>query len=135
MFKLSDKERERSRKYNLDRYYRLKKEAFSMLGDRCARCGKKRNLEIDHKIRSNKSFNVTMMLNVSRKLFLLEVKKCQLLCKKCHLTKTMKELGKEIAKGTHGTLSSYRYCHCEKCKKAQRDYMRKYRETHPRKKK
>jgi len=46
--------------------------------------------------------------------------------------KTLKEKGMEIAKGNHGTLSSYTYCHCKLCKKAKREWFREYYKTHKR---
>jgi len=51
-----------------------------------------------------------------------------LLCKKCHEEKTLLDMGRVSAKITHGTVSSYRYCKCELCKKAKSEYMKVFRE-------
>ena len=55
------------------------------------------------------------------------MEKCQLLCFSYHSKKTILESGKKIARGNHGTVSTVRYCKCELCKKAKREYMREYR--------
>lgn len=111
--------------YMRKRYWARRREAFGILGGKCVSCGSKKQLQTDHKDRKKKAFDGTRMTSVSRKKFLIEIKKCQLLCQKCHTLKTIMELGQKVAKGKHGTLSSYRYCHCEKCKKAKRDWWHK----------
>ena len=55
------------------------------------------------------------------------MKKCQLLCKKHHTDKTIVDTGKKLAKGTHGTISSYRYCKCDACREAANKLSREYR--------
>lgn len=50
----------------------------------------------------------------------------QLLCRSCHEAKTLVDRGQESAKESHGTLSSYKYCKCNLCKKAKADYMSRY---------
>lgn len=64
--------------------------------------------------------------------FLEELKKCQLLCKPCHIEKTVIDRGEIIARGTHGTISSYRYCHCEVCRRAKTEWQRKKYNQAPR---
>lgn len=115
------------REYNLKRYYRLKREAAEKLGGQCVNCRSEKNLQFDHRVRTEKSFNVSAMLRYSLKRFWEEVDKCQLLCMSCHRLKTTIEAGKKIGRGNHGTLSSYRYCKCDKCKKAKNDWSRAYR--------
>lgn len=121
------------RVYHMKRYYRLKKLAFVYLGGKCKICGTKKNLEIDHVVHKSRKFCATRMLSYSAKIFWKELLKCQLLCRDHHREKTLRELGKKSAIGTHGTISSYKYCHCEKCRKAKREWTREYRKTHPRK--
>ena len=120
------------REYHLKRYYRLKSEAHASLGGKCINCESTDDLQMDHIDRHNKSFSASKMLSFSLKAFWEEIKKCQLLCKKCHRVKTTIESGKRMAKGNHGTLSCYRYCKCNLCKKAKadwsREYMKKYRQ-------
>ena len=121
------------REYHIKRYYVKKREIISKLGGKCKKCGATKNLQIDHINPKDKQFSVTLLLSFSWKKVENEIKKCQLLCKKHHMEKTILEQGNKIAKGNHGTLSSYRYCHCEICKIAMRDWTRKYRLTHDRK--
>lgn len=98
--------------------------AIKLLGGQCVRCGSTEALQFDHIDPTEKSFPLSGC-DVSLVRFLEEVKKCQLLCQKCHSDKTILDLGKRPAKGTHGTLSSYRYCHCEECKRAKREYVQR----------
>ena len=115
------------RRYHLKRYYRLRKMAIEYLGGKCAQCDNKTNLELDHKDKETKEIEVSRMLNVSLKAFWAEVKKCQLLCDECHSVKTILESGKKVAKGTHGTLSAYRYCKCPLCRAVKSEHNREYR--------
>ncbi len=115
------------RKYHLGRYYKLRGEAIASLGGKCVECGIKENLQLDHKNKEDKEIEVSRMLSVSLKRFWNEVKKCQLLCAKCHSKKTIIESGKKIAKGRHGTISSYRYCRCKLCKEAKSEYSKEHK--------
>lgn len=116
------------RVYMLARYHKRRREAVFRLGGKCAICGSGEDLEIDHIDRTTKSMNVARMTMVSQERFDAELKKCQLLCSKHHDEKTTRDRGLKPARGTHGTLSSYRYCRCERCRKAKSDYMRLKRE-------
>ncbi len=116
------------RKKHLERYHRLRKEAIDQLGGCCVGCGSRENLELDHIDPKSKSFEVSKFLSVSLEDFRKELKKCQLLCRKCHVKKTLKEQGK-LPTGTHGTLSTYSHgkCRCQKCKDTWNAYSRKYK--------
>jgi hypothetical protein len=112
-------------------YDRRHAEAVEKLGGRCSQCGSTERLEIDHK--DPKTADQRMrrgrggMWTASEERFQAELAKCQLLCHDCHVDKTIRERGFTPAKGTHGTLSAYRYCgppKCEECKKAKREYAR-----------
>jgi len=116
------------RKYHLKRYYLLKNDIIHMLGGKCILCGAISNLAFDHKNPNIKSFNITSMLTYSLTKLKKEINKCQLLCSSCHNIKTLKEQNKKIAIGTHGTLSSYRYCKCSKCRLAKHEYMKKWKQ-------
>jgi hypothetical protein len=113
--------------YMLRRYHERRKEALEILGGRCSNCKTTKRLEIDHVDRTKKSFNISQMWSVSRARFLAELKKCQLLCRLCHQDKTTRERGQVPARGTHGTLSSYRYCKCDDCRDAKSRHNREYR--------
>lgn len=115
------------RKYMLVRYHERMQAAHTLLGGKCVQCGRTTDLEIDHIDPQQKSFTVSKMWSISKERFLQELSKCQLLCKECHNFKTLDQVGKKSAKGTHGTRSSYRYCKCNICKKAWSDWGKAYR--------
>ena len=115
------------RKYMLERYQRRKRLAIKALGGKCVHCGTKNKLQFDHIDPKDKDFTIAKIWSYSKERFWIEIKKCQLLCRDCHNIKTQKELGKKVAKGNHGTLSTYRYCRCELCKQAKREYAKIYR--------
>lgn len=123
------------RVYHLKRYYKRKNEIISLLGGKCNKCGSVERLEIDHKNPDDKIFSVTLLLSFSKQRVNEEIKKCQLLCKKCHIEKNILEAGNKPSKDNHGSLSCYQHqrCRCRLCKDAQRDWTRKYRLTHKRK--
>lgn len=110
--------------YNLNRYHKIMTEARGLLGAKCALCGSTKDLQFDRIDRKTKTYEVTRFKSV-QSLF-EELKKCQLLCRACHIDKSIAERGLKPARGTHGTLSSYRYCKCEKCRAARSKYMKEY---------
>lgn len=105
-------------KYLLAKYARRMAMAKERLGDRCAVCGATEELELHHKNPKEKSFTVTTGYGKPLNVFLEEVDKCELLCCDHHVDK---HRNKE-----HGTLTMYRYCKCEKCREAKRNYMKNY---------
>jgi 5-methylcytosine-specific restriction endonuclease McrA len=123
-------------KYMRERIARRRAEAIKQLGGKCVRCGTTENLEFDHIDRTTKDPRCGSrnglrgtMWTFSEKRLQAELEKCQLLCKDCHWEKTLEDLGRTSAKGTHGTLSAYRYCgppKCEECKAVKREYMQSY---------
>lgn len=113
------------KEYMLRRYHKRMEDAKNKLGNKCAKCGAANELEIDHIDPTQKTFTLGGKgWNIKKELFDKEVDKCQLLCKDCHNDKTIKETGKKHAKGYHGTLSSYRYCKCDLCRKVKSDHSR-----------
>lgn len=116
------------RVYMAKRYHEKRGEMIEKLGGKCSKCGLNNGLQIDHIDPAKKTMRVARMTYVGEERRKEEMKNCQLLCSECHTTKTVTEdLGRELARGTHGTLSSYRYCKCSLCKKAKAGYMRERR--------
>jgi len=74
--------------YNLKRYYTRRDEFRQLLGGVCVTCGSNEKLEFDHIDAGTKSFPIGKLLSVSKEKALLELAKCQLLCKDCHVAKT-----------------------------------------------
>lgn len=115
--------------YYKDRYNLLKKKVFDHLGNKCVTCGSTLKLEVDHIDHKNKNFTIfSSTWDRPWEETKEELNKCQLLCKNCHLRKTVKDRNYVFVKDTdiHGTLSSYRYCKCDQCRKAKSDWMKEY---------
>jgi len=115
--------------YMLKRYHDRMNDARDKLGSKCCKCGSLENLQIDHIDPELKSWTIGQMWSLSQNKFDEELKKCQLLCFRCHNLKTLEQNGKQDAKSLkfHGTLSTYRYCKCNLCRKAKSDWMKIYR--------
>lgn len=114
--------------YMKERYDRRHAQAVAQLGGHCARCPVTVNLEFDHIDPSTKTMTIAKMWTASEVRFQQELAKCQLLCREHHLEKTLAERGQASARGTHGTISAYRYCgppKCDACKAAKRAAQRK----------
>lgn len=113
--------------YMKDRWAKRRKEAIEKLGGKCNECESLEDLQFDHIDPMTKIATVAKMSSMSEEKFWNEVNKCQLLCLKCHQKKTLTDLNQKDAKINHGSLSSYRYCKCDLCKKAKSDYMKEYK--------
>lgn len=118
--------KEYMRKYVLSRYHARMDMFRKYLGGRCVICGVDEELEFDHIDRNTKVMNIASMAQFSDVKVYEELEKCQLLCKKHHLEKSYRE-GDLTTPFQHGTLAGYRYCSCEDCRLAKREYMRSYR--------
>jgi len=105
----------------LNRYRERRTKAIVMLGGKCVGCGATKDLEFDHIDPKDKLFTIAKLWSCSEDIFLKEIYKCELKCKECHNKKH------HTAKGTHGTLSAYRYCKCDLCREARNKYMREYK--------
>ena len=116
------------REYMLRRYHRRRSETIEKLGGKCVKCGSTENLEFDHidpktkEKQYGKSFTSLAKDKLDK-----EIDKAQLLCRNCHEKKSIDDLGLKVAKGQHGTISSYRYCKCDECKGAWNKWMREYK--------
>lgn len=114
------------REYMRLRYHRVRSAALILLGSKCVRCDSRDSLQFDHVDPSTKKFTLGRnMGSVSTPKLVAELAKCQLLCEPCHRLKSISDLGKTPARGTHGTLSAYRYCRCDKCKRAKSEHNRR----------
>jgi len=93
----------------------------NQLGNTCAVCGSEEDLEVDHIDPSTKTFNLGKAWGKPWDVILVELKKCQLLCKQCHRLKSNQEnsrrgsLNKGVYKhGSHNARYVLR-CDCEEC--------------------
>lgn len=114
--------------YMLKRYNERLSEAKIYLGGKCTKCTETENLDFDHIIPSTKKFTIGVLWSINKEDFWKEIEKCQLLCKPCHNKKTIVDKGQVSARGTHGTISSVRYCSCDLCKAAKNKYNKERRE-------
>lgn len=92
------------------------------LGGKCSSCSSEENLQIDHVDHLTKSFCVSKSWAFSWEKLKPELDKCQILCKDCHLLKSVSE--GSLAKGwtnkerlVHGSLWTYKKhkCRCILC--------------------
>lgn len=106
---------------------RCRRNRFSFFkGKKCVKCDSTKRLELDHIDPKTKVSHCIWSWSEERRNE--ELKKCQVLCKKCHKEKTKKEISKSTI---HGTITAYkspsRKCRCSLCKEAQRKYQESYR--------
>lgn len=93
-------------------YYRKRRQAiFDYLGGVCVVCGTSEGLQVDHIDPEEKSFDIKSKLSVKNNK--AELDKCQLLCEKHHLEKTLDQR----QPFTHGTVYAWmkKKCVCEDC--------------------
>lgn len=118
--------------YMKARYEHRRATAVAALGGHCAKCPNTERLEFDHIDPATKSMTIAKMWTASEVRFQAELRKCQLLCVRHHLEKTLSERGFAEVKGrgVHGTLSAARYCgppRCDACRLAHREYVAVWR--------
>lgn len=91
----------------------------------CKRCGSSENLEIDHIDRRMKISHRIWSWSDSRRLE--ELRKCQVLCQGCHLTKSY-EIG-DLRRSPHGSQRKYVVwkCRCSECRRGNTLRRRKQR--------
>jgi 5-methylcytosine-specific restriction endonuclease McrA len=110
---------------NKRRYHKRRKLMVEFFGGKCERCGSEKNLDFDHIDPSSKEYDIGKVMNYPNHVILAELAKCQLLCRSCHISKTIKEHGgahnKGISNAQHGSHTMYIYgCRCDLCKEAKR---------------
>ena len=113
--------------YRRNRYKRIMQKIIEHLGGKCVQCGNTGKLDIDHKDKKTKKFNISTGIEVvSLKILWKEVKKCQILCKDCHRIKSAKE-----CLSAHGTKARYVSksfpCRCSLCRIAYNKWHKKDR--------
>jgi 5-methylcytosine-specific restriction endonuclease McrA len=112
--------------YMAKRYDRRRSEYIVKMGGKCAKCGSTHNLEFDHIDRTQKSFDIGERLaGMAIPKLEAELAKCQLLCQKCHIAKSILELDNKPWR--HGSLSGYRYCRCDLCRSAKSEHNKQAR--------
>lgn len=117
--------------YMAERRKNRRNQLIEMSGGKCQKCGSIDDLNFDHKDPKDRSFRLTgKTLDGSWEKILQEWRKCQLLCRICHIKKTKEndEYGEPWNKGIskfgdilpeHGCETSYAHgCRCEACCKA-----------------
>jgi 5-methylcytosine-specific restriction endonuclease McrA len=86
----------------------------------CRQCGSSESLEVDHIRREDKTMHTASIWSKRKEVRDLELSKCQVLCKVCHLKKTIEE--SNYPGLIHGSISGYdkHKCRCEDCKLTKR---------------
>jgi 5-methylcytosine-specific restriction endonuclease McrA len=105
-------------------------ECLDYLGNKCVKCGSTHNLEFDHIDPKTKIENISNAVRAqcwSWKRLIIELDKCQLLCKPCHIEKTSSEQGVEHGRGFSGKKN----CPCAACKARKAVYMKEYKQGFP----
>lgn len=68
-----------------------KQKCLERLGGKCVKCGTTERLEFDHIDKTTKKYKITSGLCYSLDRLFEEVDKCQLLCKPCHIQKSIEQ--------------------------------------------
>ena len=85
--------KQKSQEYARANYHKRMNKVIEQFGGKCVCCGITENLEFDHLDRTTKKAKVsTLVATSSLAAAIEEAKKCQLLCKSCHLQKTITNL-------------------------------------------
>lgn len=102
---MSKMPREYHRKYSKGYYHQIRSELIQLLGGKCFDCGSEQKLQFDHKDPKSTKFRIGKLLNYSREEVLQELKKCQLLCHKCHNKKSQEEGSAKDQVGENNTMA------------------------------
>ena len=110
--------REYLRQYN--RRWMAKRRAEWFDGKACVECGSTEEREVDHIDPSQKIDHKVWSWSKERRD--AELAKCQVLCRRCHTAKSIRENHRPRV---HGTVAMYKRgnCRCELCREAKRRYV------------
>lgn len=115
--------------YMKARYERRRLEWINKLGGRCVVCGTTDQLNFDHIIASTKEYDLAKILSGgSNAKVAAEMAKCQLLCHKDHVKKSLEF--KDVKVVEHGGgVSGKKNCLCDLCKPVKNAYARKWKKN------
>lgn len=124
-------------KNNFLRKQRTERRKFALdkLGNKCVYCGETKWLQFDHINPKTKLFAIGSIWSTKWDIFITELNKCQLLCKECHLKKTILEKRNQIPwnkgrhdKAKHGKMWMYykHKCRCDLCRAYKHQQYLKY---------
>lgn len=119
------KDKSRQREYQRQRVAARREKYISLFGGKCSLCTSVEGLEFDHKDRSEKLDHRIWSWSEIR--LEAELAKCQLMCRSCHMEKSIAEMG--YPERQHGTNLKYMKdkCRCVLCKAAHAVTNRIYR--------
>ena len=109
-----------------------RKFAYNSFGGKCNKCGSEEWLQFDHIDPKTKLYSIGEIWGTKEEIFIEELKKCQLLCQKCHIEKNKKEIKDGVYRTTppakHGGMRMYwKYkCRCDLCRKFKHQQYLKY---------
>ncbi len=108
---------ERKREYQKE-WINERRNSYILENGPCINCGSLDKLEIDHIDPKQKKYKISNIWSRNLKLIKKELKKCQILCNRCHKEKTKKQKRDALQHG----ISRYRIgCRCDVCKKAKQE--------------
>ncbi len=112
---------EHYKELNRQRRKQRRELCLSILGGKCIKCFTVEDLEINHKDPDTKILTTQQIHNLPEDELVIELQKCELLCKACHI---------DVHSVPHGGGKQGKYgCKCEPCMERKRQYARdKYRE-------
>lgn len=120
-YKDKDKQREYQRNW-----VKARRDFWLSENGPCATCGSRIDLEVDHLDPDTKVTHRVFSWTKEKRD--KELAKCQVLCSRCHMDKSISDWGKSPSE--HGRCLMYRRgCRCRPCKDAKSDYRKKYNST------
>ena len=121
-----------NRKYFREYHSNRRRKATAILGGKCVACGATSALEFHHIVDAPDKKNVAKLLSVGWAEVLNELKKCVILCHKCHAEESNKRRGNRPLE--HGRYGMYREkkCRCALCRAANAKYSAEHRKKYGR---